>query len=398
MAADDATVFAIVLALRLLVPLAILRFPLPAILAALVIDAADQTIFQTMTNIDLEEFNYQGYDKALDVHYLAIAYIATFRNWKSGVAIAVAAALWYYRLVGVTLFELTEWRPLLILFPNTFEYFFILFAIVRLRYDTDRLSTRQIVGAAAAIWVFIKLPQEYWIHIAQLDVTDFVKEDLLGVDPSEGWGAAFGNRPGVAVLLVAAGIALVAGLGWGWRRLPPGDHPITFDADALPGARSHDPFPPRRWQDGLGEKIVLLTLIMIIFAQAIEGTTATTGEIVFGVAVLVTANAGLTQLVRGRETSWRTVVRAFVTTLAVNATALLALTVLLPNEEDEPFWSTAFFLLLLSLIISLYDRYRPPRPYGDAAPVVAAVPVVAARGLDVLARIEPEEERPTGGS
>ena len=125
MSSPDLVIFGAVVVLRLLVPLGILRFPLPAILAALVIDAADQTIFQQFTNIDLEEFNYQGYDKALDIYYLTIAYIATFRNWRSGSAIVVAAALWYYRLIGVTLFELTEWRPLLILFPNTFEYFFI---------------------------------------------------------------------------------------------------------------------------------------------------------------------------------------------------------------------------------------------------------------------------------
>ena len=48
-------------------------------MACLVIDAADQTIFQNHTDLDLT--GYQGYDKALDVYYLAIAYLSTFRNW-----------------------------------------------------------------------------------------------------------------------------------------------------------------------------------------------------------------------------------------------------------------------------------------------------------------------------
>ncbi len=369
--------FAVVLAMRLLIPLAILRFPLPAILAALVIDAADQTIFQTMTNIDLERFNYQGYDKALDVFYLAVAYLAIFRNWKSAVAIAVGTFLWYYRLLGVTIFELTEWRPLLIIFPNTFEYFFIFFAIVRLRYNTDRFSTKFIVGAAAAIWIFIKLPQEYWIHIAKLDVTDFVKQDLFGVESSEGFGAAFGNRPIVAAALLAVVVGLIGLAVWGWRRLPPADHPVTFDADKLPNAKTHDPLQQRRWHDGLAEKVILLALTTIIFAQALQATTATTGEIVVGVIVIVVANAALTQLVRGRETSWRTTMRAFFTTLAVNAVILLAINILLPNEEDEPFYSTAFFLFLLSLIIALYDRYRPPKPFDELQPGLATVPVAA---------------------
>ena len=30
-------------------------------------------------------------------------------------------------------FELTQWRPLLVVFPNTFEYFFIGYEVVRLR-------------------------------------------------------------------------------------------------------------------------------------------------------------------------------------------------------------------------------------------------------------------------
>ena len=48
-------------------------------LAALVIDGLDQTIFQTFTSLDLS--GYQSYDKALDVYYLSIAYTATLRNW-----------------------------------------------------------------------------------------------------------------------------------------------------------------------------------------------------------------------------------------------------------------------------------------------------------------------------
>ncbi|MEM9042514.1 MAG: hypothetical protein AAGD33_21725, partial [Actinomycetota bacterium] len=161
---SDLTVFLIVLLLRLFAPLLILRFPLPAIVFALMLDAADQTIFQTFTDLNLD--SYQSYDKALDIHYLAIAYIATFRNWRNQMAVLVAIFLWYYRLVGVTLFELTEWRPLLLLFPNTFEYYFIAIAVVRLRWNDQSLSDRSVIGIAAAIWVFIKLPQEWWIHIA----------------------------------------------------------------------------------------------------------------------------------------------------------------------------------------------------------------------------------------
>ena len=364
MSGADLAVFLVVLALRLLVPLGILRYPVPAILASLVIDAVDQTIFQTVTDIDLDAFNYQGYDKALDIFYLTIAYIATFRNWKSSIARAVAAALWYYRLVGVTLFELTDWRTLLIIFPNTFEYFFIFFAIYRLRWDSGRLSNQQIVRAAAAVWLVVKLPQEYWIHIAQLDTTDVIKQDIFGVDPATGWGAAFSNRPLVLVLIAAAITGLAGYARWWWRQLPPPDHRLSFDADQLPGPAPIDPRTPRRWHEGLVEKIVLLALVTVIFANALGDTAATATEIAGGVAFVVVGNAALTQLVRRRfDASWLTSGRAFLTTVAVNAVVVAALRLVSPGEPDSTFAITAFFLLLLSLIIVLFDRYRPPRPH-----------------------------------
>ena len=118
----DGVIFAAVVAARIAVPLAIPRFPLPAMLAALVIDGIDQTIFQTFTTLDLS--GYQAYDKALDVYYLSIAYVATLRNWTNFSAYGVSRFLYYYRLVGVVLFELTQLRWVLLVFPNTFEYFF----------------------------------------------------------------------------------------------------------------------------------------------------------------------------------------------------------------------------------------------------------------------------------
>ena len=88
----DLTIFAIVVLVRLLAPLLIFRFPLPAIIVCLVVDAADQTIFQQFTDLDLT--SYQGYDKALDIYYLTIAYISTFRNWSHPAGLAVATFLW----------------------------------------------------------------------------------------------------------------------------------------------------------------------------------------------------------------------------------------------------------------------------------------------------------------
>ena len=144
-------VFVTVVAARFLLPLSIPRYPLPAILACLVLDAADQSIFQAFTDDPLT--GYQAYDKALDVYYLAIAYISTMRNWRDAVAFEVTRFLYLYRLAGVTLFELGGPRWLLLVFPNTFEYFFIAYEVVRTRWDPTRLRAPAVVGTLSLIHI-----------------------------------------------------------------------------------------------------------------------------------------------------------------------------------------------------------------------------------------------------
>ena len=111
------------------------------ILAALVLDAVDGSLLEQFTDVDTgPDGPYQSFDKALDIYYLAIAYLSTMRNWTSDAAFRVAQFLFYYRLVGVLAFELTDARAMLLIFPNTFEYFFIAYEVLRLRFDPARWS------------------------------------------------------------------------------------------------------------------------------------------------------------------------------------------------------------------------------------------------------------------
>ena len=220
----------VVILARFLVPLAIPRFPVPGLLASLVLDAVDQTVFQQFPGLDIA--GYQQYDKALDIYYLTIAYASTLRNWTDPFAFGIARFLFYYRLVGVLVFELADQQWLLLVFPNTFEYFFLAYELVRTRWAPVRLGHRALLRLAAGIWVVVKLPQEYWLHVAELDVTDEVRTRVLGVGLDDGWGAAVANRPWV--LLVVA--VVVVALGVGWRRgvvprLPAQDWPPGFDVD-----------------------------------------------------------------------------------------------------------------------------------------------------------------------
>jgi len=356
----DGLVFAIVVGARLLVPLLIPRFPLPAILAALVIDAADQTVFQQLTDLDLD--GYQSYDKALDIYYLTIAYIAAMRNWASPFAFSVARFLWYYRLVGVVLFEMTEERFLLLLFANTFEYFFIFYEGVRTSWNPARLGRKGVIAAAAGIWIFIKLPQEWWIHVAQLDFTDFMKEDVFGVTAETSWGDALTNRPWVTAILVAAlvGIGVLAYLGS--KRLPPRDWAFTVDADVvgrhLGWTAMPTPVPERVFGWASFEKIALLTLVSAIFGQVL-GSGASGLQLLGGVALVVLVNAAIANWRISRGYQWRSTFVQFLV-LSVANLAVIGVFAALVSGDDNDFSlpRALFFALLLTLIIVLFDRYR----------------------------------------
>ena len=61
--------------------------------------------------------------------------------------------LYFYRLVGALLFELTHARWLLLVFPNVFEYFFIAYETIRSRWQPVHLLVGWWLSAAALIWV-----------------------------------------------------------------------------------------------------------------------------------------------------------------------------------------------------------------------------------------------------
>lgn len=348
MTASTTVVFLAVVGARFLVPLLIPRFPLPAVVACLVLDAADQTIFQAF---GVDPPGYQGYDKAMDVFYLAIAYLSTMRNWTSQPAVRVAKFLYFYRLVGVVAFELTDWRPLLLIFPNTFEYFFIVYEIIRLRWNPARYGLRFWVVTAAIVWIFVKLPQEYWIHIAQRDVTDTLAENpWLG--------------PTLVLLILAAGLVawfvLVPRLpttDWSWR-VPAGPLPAEIDtaAERDRWVAQHG----RLWTAATMEKVMLVGLLSVIYAQVLPGRRSTDLELFLAVAVFVVVNAAVSLWAARGSRSLESALAGFGVRVLMNVgLVVLAEWLLNRGRGDLNEGNALFFVLLLSLITLLDDRYRP---------------------------------------
>src|SRR3954453_11456469 len=332
-AADTApggwAVIAVIVLARLFVPLLIPRVPL-MIIVALVLDAIDGSLLDTFTNVDVgPDGPYQSFDKALDIYYLSIAYLTMLRNWTSVSAFRVGQFLFYYRLVGVLAFELTHERAMLLIFPNTFEFYFIVYEAIRLRWDPARCSGRFWLFTAVGLWIFVKLPQEYWIHVAQLDFTDAVSDHP--------W---FGVLCAVFVVALVAVLWFVVG-----RRAPAPAWDWRFAAEPLPAAES--PRRGVRWRE-LTEKAVLLALMSVIFAEILPTVTLTALEVTIGVAVIVCANTTLS----GR-------IPAFAVRLVVNLGLIYLGSRLLSDADDFPLGTGLFFAFLITLVVSLYDLYKP---------------------------------------
>ncbi len=341
-------VVTVVVALRLLVPLGIPKYPLPLIVAALVIDGVDQTIFQAAHATSVLD-NYQDYDKALDVYYLTIAYVSTLRNWLDPFAVGVARGLFYYRLAGTLAFELSGARPLLIIFPNTFEYFFIFYETIRLFWNPSRMSHRVVAGAAAAIWILVKLPQEYWIHIAELDVTD--------QQARHAW----------LLPVFFAGCAVVVAVAALFRsRLPAWDRTPTIDVDANIDRPPSAAVAPRRDMNAIlsvavFEKVLLLAMVTVIFSRVLTGIRATSPQLVLGITLVVVLNSAISLWRIHSGSRYRSTAVQFAAMATVNMAIVEAGVALRRTAGVSaylPVRDALFYLLLLSLIITMYDRYR----------------------------------------
>ena len=170
------------MALRLAVPVWILRRPLPGAVASAVLDAADVALVDAFARRLGEPRGfgdaYAPIDKWLDTYYLAIE-AAQSTRWPQTLAKRASLALFAYRLIGVTLFERTGVRRFLLIFPNTFENFYW-FVLVAQRVAPDRIPDRPMpmLGLVALISV-PKVGQEWLLHDAEAHPWQWLRARLV---------------------------------------------------------------------------------------------------------------------------------------------------------------------------------------------------------------------------
>jgi len=102
-----------------------------------------------------------------------------------------------------------------------------------------------------------------------------------------------------------------------------------------------------------------VTLVSLSFAQVLVGVQATDLELVAGVAFVVIVNTALSHWLARRGFGGAFTMQQFVVLFSVNSLLMLIYTILRRMLGDAVGITNAlFFVLLFSLLITLYDRYR----------------------------------------
>jgi len=172
----------LVIALRLLVPLTIFRWPLGGALASMIVDALDVVLVDAFARLLGEpgEFGplYAQLDKWLDMYYLSIeAYIAS--RWPEAILRRTALALFAWRLVGVIAFEITASRELLVVFPNLFENLYLYVLIMhKLRPSLLPRTWAQMLLVLVILYI-PKAIQEWVLHWEQLHPWQWLRETFI---------------------------------------------------------------------------------------------------------------------------------------------------------------------------------------------------------------------------
>ncbi|MEW6033991.1 MAG: hypothetical protein AB1603_03955 [Chloroflexota bacterium] len=165
----------VAIVLRLVVPVSILRCPLAGLIACMVLDTFDVTMAAMWGgNLGLSPaFDYHHVDKLLDTYYLSFAFVVSLK-WQDRLARRTSIVLFWHRFAGVVLFLATGWRPLLLLFPNIFEYFFFLYLLVRKFSPGFRITKAHQLVLMLLVVGLPQLFREYTFHYREMSLVEII--------------------------------------------------------------------------------------------------------------------------------------------------------------------------------------------------------------------------------
>lgn len=173
---------AIVIALRLIVPVTILRWPLAGALVSVLADGFDVVLVDALGLLtgELGGFGtyYQTMDKWLDMYYLSFEAWVSLR-WPNRLVRNTSVFLFVYRFIGLVLFEITGIRVFFFFFPNLFENFFLYYVVVAQFFP--RLVPTNLKQLALALFILYvpKFGQEWLLHYQLAQPWIWFKQTVL---------------------------------------------------------------------------------------------------------------------------------------------------------------------------------------------------------------------------
>ena len=167
----------IAIAIRLIVPVFILRWPLGGIIAGIVADTLDVVIVAAVRSQTFED--YVLTDKLLDAYMLGFAAFVSLR-WDNRIAKLTSIVLFFYRIVGVLVLEATGARWVLFIFPNVFDFFFIYHLTTVKWLPHLEVNGYRRLALVMSILLSMKLFQEYILHVAELRPGCWLSAHIFG--------------------------------------------------------------------------------------------------------------------------------------------------------------------------------------------------------------------------
>lgn len=167
----------IIIALRLVVPLLILRWNLAGGVIAMLLDGADVILIEVIGRGGFGN-HYAELDKILDSYYYSLELFVALR-WRSPWARTPTIALFIYRAIGVVLFETTQRRIFLFFFPNLFENWWLYVVVVRQFWPRLYPCSIKTTAIPLALLLIPKMGQEYLLHYTEAKPWNWFKENVL---------------------------------------------------------------------------------------------------------------------------------------------------------------------------------------------------------------------------
>ena len=120
--------------------------------------------------------------------------------------------------------------------------------------------------------------------------------------------------------------------------------------------------PRRYFSRALVEKIALVSLVGIIFAQILPDIRATSIEIAIGGTILLLISTAVSQLISRRGVSWAATWVGFIVIMVVNFSLIMMISFLLPSYDGSfNLVNVIFFALMFTVVITMFDRHRQIR-------------------------------------